>query len=556
MLRYSIHIRRLKDIVIVFLKYGFYPLIKRIHLHRVISLLYILRFKKGVKEGERLSYPERLRLAFEELGPTFIKLGQLLSSRPDILSDEYIDELTKLLDEVPPEDFADIKNVIERELNAPIRDVFYSFEETPVAAASIAQVHLATLYDGREVAVKVQRPGIRDIIRDDIGIFYYIANLMERHYPESRIFNPKGVIDEFSRVVNREMDFLFEASSMERMAKELRTEKGVLVPPVIREFTTRRVLTMGRLKGIRIDDVDGLVEQGIDPGEIARRVATLYLKQVFVTGFFHGDPHPGNIFVSNDGTIGLCDFGIMGSLDDRLREALANLLVAVVNMDYESIVKIHVDIGVVGEDVDIMELREDIRDLLVPYHGRSLREINPVEVFAGIVRVGIKNNVRLPRSLMLLDRTLLILDSLLRRLDPEFVLLDIAEPFAMEIIKKQKGPERILKDIADETYAIQGYIRDYPSQIHRLFKKMLDDKFTVDFMHKGLDHLIGEMDRSSNRLTFGIIVAALIVGSSFIMLVGEGPKVFGLSLLGVVGFGIGSLLGFILVILILRSGKY
>ncbi len=556
MFGFSGNIKRLRDIVLVFVRYGFYPLIKRIHLHRVVSVIRLLRFSRKAREREELALPQRLRLVFEELGPTFIKLGQLLSARPDVLPEEYIEELKKLLDEVPPVSFEEISRQVESEFNSSIEEVFLKFDKTPVAAASIAQVHFAVLYDGSEVAVKVQRPGIKDVIEKDISILYHIARLLEKYVPESRLFNPKGIINEFSRTVSREMDFLHEASNIETMSKDLEGKKDIVIPCVIREYTTKRVLTMERLKGIRIDDTDGLKENNINSCEVAKKLASAYLQQILINGFFHADPHPGNIFVLPDARIGLCDFGIMGRLDDKLKESLANMLIAIVNTDYDAIVKLHIELGLVGEDVDITELREDIRDLMAPYYGLSLREINPVEVFADIVKVGLKNKVRLPRAFLLLDKTMLILDSLLRNLDPDFLILDIARPFAIKIIKKKKSPEHLLSDFSEKAYEIQGYIKDYPAQFHRLLKKMLEDKFTVDFMHKGLDNFIGEIDRSSNRLTFGIIVAALIVGSSFIMLSGQGDRLFGFSTLGVIGFFVSSVLGLCLAFVILRSGKF
>lgn len=558
MFRYSrnISIKRLRDIVLVFVKYGFYPLVERIHLYRVVSIFKRLRLTKRAKEKEELSLSQRLRLTFEELGPTFIKFGQLLSSRPDIMPEDYTKELSRLLDEVPPVDFEEIAEEIEDELKLPIDKIFLKFDKKPIAAASIAQVYTATLYDGKEVAVKVQRPGIKDVIEKDINILYYIAHLLERYLPESQLFNPKGIVDEFSRSISREMDFLYEASSIERIASQFRGEEAVLVPKVIREYTTRKVITMERIKGIRIDDIESLIREDIDPREIARKVADIYLRQVLIHGFFHADPHPGNIFVLPNGRIGLCDFGITGRLDERLKEALASLLIALVNMDYDAMVKLYIELGVVKEDVNIDEFREDMRDLIMPYHGRSLKEINPLEVFGEIIKVGIKYKIRLPRAFILLNKTFILLDSLLRRIAPDFILLEVAQPFALEIIKRRTSPERVLKDIVSHTQEIQGYLKDYPTQIHRLLQKMVEDKFTVDFMHKGLDHLIEEMDRSSNRLTFGIIVSALIIGSSFIMLSGVGPKFLGFSVLGIVGFGIGALLGFGLALLILRSGKF
>ncbi len=546
------NVKRLREIVYVFLKYGFTPLIERLHLYRVVSIARRLRLRK---EAEELSLPERLRLAFEELGPTFIKLGQLLSARPDILPDEYIQELRKLLDEVPPVRPEEIVKAVETELELPIGAVFKRFERRPVAAASIAQVHLAVLHDGREVAVKIQRPGIKETIEKDIAILRYIARLIDRYIPESRLFNPTGIVDEFARMVAREMDFLLEASSMERMSS-LVEEEDIIIPEVVREYTTKKVLTMERLRGMKVDHVEGLMEAGIDPGDVARRLAEFYLKQILIYGFFHADPHPGNIFVREDGKIGLCDFGIMGRLSGRLKEGLADLMIAVINMDYEAIPNLQIALGVVKEEVDVEELKEDMRDLLAPYHGRPLREINPAEVFSQIIRIGIKYGIRLPKEFMLLDKTFLVLDSLLRTLDPEIVLLEIAKPFAIGIIRERKRPEKALSEFLQETQTLQAYMREYPSQIHRLLKKMVEDRFTVDFTHRGLENFIGEMDRSSNRLTFGLIVSSLIVGSALIILSGEGPKIYGFSALGIITFGLGALLGFLLTILILRSGKY
>ncbi|MEK7851466.1 MAG: AarF/UbiB family protein, partial [Deltaproteobacteria bacterium] len=316
------NIQRMRHIVAVFIKHGLYSVVERMNLHRIVPFTRRFR-KKGIEE--ELTLPERIRLAFEELGPTFIKLGQLLSTRLDILPEDYIEEFRKFQDEVPSFPFEKAVSQIERELKAPISQLFQKIEEVPVAAASIAQVHRAVLLDGREAVVKVQRPGIEKTLDTDIGIMYTIANLLLRYFPELSILDPVAIVDEFSRTIKREMDFTLEASNTVKFREMFKEDPNVYIPEVHWEYTSKRVLTMERIKGIKVDNVEKLKEKDIDPAGVAHIIGETFLRVVMEEGFFHGDFHAGNIFVLGPERIALVDFGITGRVVRELRESLATI---------------------------------------------------------------------------------------------------------------------------------------------------------------------------------------------------------------------------------------
>ncbi|MEK7678781.1 MAG: AarF/UbiB family protein, partial [Deltaproteobacteria bacterium] len=309
-------IKRLRTIVFVFVKYGFQPFVERLHLTGLLTLTQRLMLRKPVPG---LTDAQRLRLALEELGPTFIKVGQLLSTRPDVLPEEFIIELLKLQDEVAPIPYAGMVKVIEEEFKRPVRELFERIDERPIAAASIAQVHRAVLSTGAEVAVKVQRPGIEGVIETDISILRYLARLIHRHMPESSLYDPNGMVEEFSRVIKRELDFTLEASYMEKFRDALKDDARVKIPKVYWEMTGKRVLTMEGITGIKVDNVERLRAEGINTRKVAHMIADVFFKQVFDLGLFHGDLHSGNIFVISEDKFALVDFGIVGRIDKRMK---------------------------------------------------------------------------------------------------------------------------------------------------------------------------------------------------------------------------------------------
>lgn len=546
--------RRLREIASVLVRHGFSPLMERLRLARLVSIPLRLAGKRRRKDG--LTEPVRARLAMEELGPTFIKFGQILSTRPDVVPHEYIIEFLKLQDAVTPLPFSEVRKVIEAEFGRPVREIFSEIDETPVAAASIAQVHSAITRDGDEVAVKVQRPGIEEVINTDIAILKYMARLALKYIPESRLYDPVGMVEEFSRVIRREMDFTLEASYMEKFRENFSGDPRVKVPKVYWEHTGRGVLTMERVRGIKVDQVNKLKEEGIDTESVAHLIADIFFKQVFDFGLFHGDLHSGNIFVLSEDSIALVDFGIVGRIGPEMKQDLADILIGIATQDIESTVKVYQRMGILPEDIDKTAFEMEYHDIILQYFGRPLKYVKIGELLLDYIRLAARHEIRLPRELLLFDKCIIELEGLARVLYPDVNILDESEPYARKLFVERMSPKSLAESALSTASDYKDLASEFPSQAGRLMKKVLDDRLRIEFLHKGLEDFMGEVDRSSNRLTFAVIIAALIIGSSLVTAAEAAPKFLGLPALGILGFVIASVLGFWLAVQILRSGKF
>jgi ubiquinone biosynthesis protein len=551
--------RRLQQIVNVFLKHGFGRIIDQINLGKYVP------FGKRLKAFGRWpalrgpTMPERLRMAFAELGPSFIKLAQILSSRPDLITARFAEEFKKLQDEVPPFPAEEARRIIEEEVRMPMDMVFREFDPTPVAAASIAQVHYAVLTDGLEVIVKVQRPGIREQIEKDIEIMSTLARLLERHVSESRFFNPTGIVEEFTRTVRRELDFTEEARNACRFARNFKDEVDVYIPKVYPEFLTETVLVMERIEGVRIDDIRGIEAMGLDRAELARAGVNAYFKMILEDGFFHGDPHPGNIFAMPSGQIGFLDFGIVGRVSEELKETMANTFLALIRKDFDRLIEQYIELGLVPEDVDLEEFRRafkaDLRDFLEPMYGMTLREINFAQYLDTVTHLAMRHNLKIPSDLLLINKSMLILENIGNQLDPDFDFISAAEPYAARLAKERLDPRRIYDRVSREFLETGDFVLGFPRQMKKITRKVLRDDLHMKLTHTGLDRFIQDMDRSSNRIAFAMVISAFILSSALMHATGVRPTVFGMSVLGFLSFGVASLLGIWLLVSIIRSGR-
>ncbi|MDI6801780.1 MAG: AarF/ABC1/UbiB kinase family protein [Thermodesulfovibrionales bacterium] len=551
--------KRLQQIINVFLRYGFGKLIDQIHLGRFIP------FKKRLKsfgiwpDVKGPSVPERIRMAFEALGPSFIKLAQLLSARPDLITARYADEFKKLQDEVPPFSAEDAREIIEKEIKSPLREIFTRFDEKPVAAASIAQVHRARLLDGSDVVVKVQRPDIREQIESDINILSYIAKLLDKYFPESRFFNPTGIVEEFSRTVKKEMDFVEEARNCNRFRRNFEQNPDICIPKIYGEFVTERVLVMERIEGVRIDDINAIDKMGFDRKRLARIGVDAYFKQILEDGFFHADPHPGNIFVMPAGTIGFLDFGIVGRVSDDLKETMANTFIALIEKDFDRLIDQYVELGIVPEDVDMdvfrRDFKSDISDFLEPLYGLTLKEINFAQYLDTVTHLAIKHNLKIPSDLLLINKAMLILENIGLQLDPDFDFVKAAEPYASKMVRKRYSPTRLYERAKKDVMDIADFAVLFPRQMRQIIKKLLNDDIHVKMFHLNLPDFIKDMDKASNRIAFAMIVSAIIISSAIMHATSVGPTIFGISLFGISAFIFAFFLGIWLIISIIRSGR-
>ncbi len=549
------HINRYREIIVVLVKYGFGDLITRTHLEKYVDLGKKVLLRRGGKEIASLSRWERMRMALEELGPTFIKAGQIMSSRPDLLPHELIVELEKLQDSVPPFSGEEAKRLVEQELGKPISDLFYEFTDTPIASASIAQVHEAVLQGGEKVAVKVQRPRIEQIIEVDLEIMLHLATLMEKHLQGMDILNPAGIVNEFERSIRKEIDFTIEATHIERFGNNFRRVQTIHVPKVYRNYTTRKILTMEFIDGIKVSNLDALLKSGNDPKTIASRGTDLVLKQVFEHGFFHADPHAGNIMVLDNNIICFIDFGMMGRPLPKQREYLSSIIVGIVNRDAKRITKTFLQLSNSRRIENIDQLEYQVGELVDQYSYLPLKDINMGQLLNEVIKLFVAYKLKMPPNLYLLVKALVSIEGVGRVLDPDFNMVKHMEPFAKKLLKARLSPRRLAKDTYLAATEFSLLLRDLPSEIGDIIEQIKVGQFKIEFEHKGLEPSLRKGDQISNRIAFAIVLASLVIGSSLIVVSGIPPKWNGIPIIGIVGFLGAGIMGFWLLISILRHGR-
>lgn len=549
-------IRRYRNILGILIKYGFGHIVEQLNISYYLELgRRIVTLGTAPKEIERLTQPVRLRLAIEELGPTFIKLGQILSTRPDILPREYIEEFRKLQDTVPSIPVEAVRAQIQRELGYPAEDIFAEFSSIPIAAASIAQVHKGRLHSGEQVVIKVRRPGIEQVVSTDLDILMGLAYLLENHIPASHIYDPIGIVKEFRRILSREMAFSREARTIDRFEVNFREDPTVHTPRVYWDYTGESVLTMEYVEGIKISDLPRLTAKGYDLKAIARNGADAILNQVLIHGFFHGDPHPGNLYILEGNRICFLDYGMVGRLDEELKYQLVDLIMAILDRDVDRVLNSLLFSGQLNEEIENQQLRRDLSEFIDDYYELPLQEINAGKLLTEFIEILTDYRIRFPSDLMLLAKALVTIEGIGRQLDPEFNMINHIKPFMQKLLKKRVNPAAVSKDLLRLGQSYAGLMRTFPRDLKELINRINRNKFKIDLEHRGLERLIIDLDKSSNRISFSLLIAALIVGSSLIMQTDKGPLLMGFPILGFLGYSIAGFLGLWLAIAILRSGR-
>lgn len=545
------NIQRVRHITTILIKHGFGQVIERLDLEYRV---FVKKFGESSKEiVPQLSMPERARMVLEELGPTFTKLGQVISTRPDLVPRSFIVELQKLQDHVPPISYEDIADQITIALGQSPDQIFSSFQQTPLASASIGQVHKATLLDsGAEVVVKVQRPGIRAVIESDLDILYLLARLIESNIPETAMYSPVGIIEEFDKAIHRELDYTTEAQNMVRFRHNFEHDSTVYAPKVYHKLSTRTVLVTEYLHGTKISEFHGRPEV---MKKIARTGFRCMLRQIFIDGFFHGDPHPGNLFVLENNVVAFIDFGMMGRLDQEMRDELADLLIAVINQDIRRIAYILSHLGVQTTDIDMRNFRRDIADILDRYYGVPLEQLELGKVTREMIDVALKHQVKIPPDYTMMIKSLLTIENIGKQLDPTLNAIEEAKPMVSTIMKQRWDPRRFVSDSLGTARQLSQTMRDVPEQLHQILEEVRRGKLRIEFEHVHLEKLIGMLDTASNRITAGLVLASLIIGSSIVIHSDKGPMFMDFPLIGVIGYVAAGIIGFWLLVSILRSGK-
>jgi ubiquinone biosynthesis protein len=549
------HLNRYRQILGVLFRYGFGDLIETLKIEQYIEIGLNMISRKRRERIEKLARSERVRMALEELGPTYIKFGQILSTRPDLISIEFLNEFAKLQDNVPPFGFEEFQKTVESELGRPAAAIFAELDPQPLASASIGQVHRAWLHNGDEVVVKVRRPGIEKTIEVDLEIMLHLATLMEKHIEELALHRPVKIVEEFARTIAREMDYTVEADSMERVAGQFLGDNTVYVPCVYRGYSTSAVLTSEYVQGIKVSKVEALCESGYNCGLITERGANILLKQIFVFGFFHADPHPGNIFVLPGEVIGLIDFGMMGSVDRSTREIFVALVDSILRRDDPRTAKILMNLTDWDEEPDTIQLEKDVADFVARYFNKPLREIQLSKLLQQILETATRHRMRVRPDIFLMLKALSQIEGFTRSLDPEFDMLGTAAPFIRDVKRARLAPSRLAEDVTHLVEQGYEFLTDFPKDLLEISRSLRQRKMAFTLVLKDLDKMLHTHDQISNRLAFSIIIAALIIGSALIVISNMPPMFYGISLIGLIGFLTAAVLGIWLLIAIIKKGR-
>ncbi|MBN1828034.1 MAG: AarF/ABC1/UbiB kinase family protein [Deltaproteobacteria bacterium] len=549
------HANRYRQVLTVLVRHGFGDLVERLHVGEFIEIG--MKLFPRVRPGyiERLSRVERVRMALEKLGPTFVKLGQILSTRPDLVSADLIRELSKLQDKVPPFPYQQVEKIIAAELGRPVSAIFSEIDEQPLAAASIGQVHRARLSNGDDVIVKVQRPSVRSSVEIDLEILLHLAMLIEKHVEEIAWYRPTKIVEEFARTIEKEMDYTRELANAERFARLFMADPTIYVPRVYREFSTERVLVMECIDGVKVSRIDELEAKGYDRKLIASRGAEVILDQVFEHGFFHADPHPGNIFILPGNILCFLDFGMMGAIDRNSKEDLGDMLYALVNRDEAKAVKALLKVVESDREPDRPVLEADVANFMELYLYRPLKEIRFEQLLEQLLDLVARHRLRLSFDRFLMLKALAVMEGVGLMLDPDLDMAEKAAPYIRKLMKQRYDPRRVINDFFLSAADFLKLVKIFPGEFQEILKQIKLGQLKFGFEHRGLDRFISEMDRSSNRISVALLISSLIIGSSLIIQVNIGPQFMGLSLLGIIGFLIAALFGLWLIISIVRSGR-
>lgn len=524
------YINRYREIAMQFSKSGLGFLIEEIGLDRVISLPRRIILRQQNDEVLEKTYAERIRIFIEEMGTTFIKLGQIASTRGDLLPPDLIHELEKLQSHVAPFPAEEARRLIEESLEAPIDELFIIFDDKPVGSASIGQVHRAMLHTGEDVAVKIQRPNIEKTVRTDLEILRHLAVLAESNLEWARNYQVTDMIEEFSDALINELDYSIEARNVERIGKTHKNDSQIKIPEIYWEYSTKNVMVMDYIKGVPVNNLAKLDEMNINRSEVADKLAKAIFQQIFEEGYFHGDPHPGNVSVLEDGTIVFLDFGMIGRLTSDLKNNFGSLLISLMRKDSGGVVKAIVKMGVVPGDVSMRDLNREAEIMRDKYYDVPLSKLNFSDAVNDLFGIANKYKIKLPQDFTILAKTLLTLESVVSHLDPDFSIMDVAEPFGKALLLERYNPKNLLNFQIDEIQQLGTELREVTENVHQFSKGLKNQNLPIEIDVKGRSQFSKHLDRVINRLSFSIVLLAfsiimvgLIVGSAIL---GEGSIIF------------------------------
>ena len=530
--------KRYNQILRVFVRYGFKDMVAQMIESSNFRWIRRLIPRTTRKKAELHTKWEKMRLVCEELGPTFVKFGQILSNRPDILPAELVREFEKLQDNVPPVPAKVAKDVLESELKKSVEILFTSFEPEAFASASMAQVHKAQLRTGELVAVKIQRPNIRQVIIEDIRVMYTLAGILERRIPSLKAFDLNGLVSNFEDGILKEMDFIHESINIQRFYANLEEDKkeiGTSCPKVYQEYTTDKILTMEFVKGTKVSDFDELLARGHDRKEVAKKLAISYVKQVFEYGFFHADLHPGNILVMHNGTLCFLDFGLMGSIMQRDIEMFGRLFVSVKDKDVRKIIR---SLQQMSGDFAVKDMRAfeyAINDFVQSYSATQMHQNEMSSVLNNLKDIILEHGLKVPSHFFLLARSMVTVEGVIHKLDPDLDLLVLARPFMRKIVAKKLNPLKWGEKIFNTLYEFGAHMEDFPRDLKNAVRRINTGQISVNLNHQGIDPVVHTINRVTKQIVAAVLVAGLLVGAVMLIINDIGPKWQGYSAFGVIG---------------------
>lgn len=545
---------RIREIIGVFARHGFGDLVRRLNVQRTFE-----------RAGESLSVPDedappvldppvRARLALEQLGPTFIKLGQVLATRVDVFPPEWVTEFEKLQSSVPATDFAELEAELTRAWGRPPSERFSELSLEPIGSASIAQVHRAKLPDGQNVILKIRRPHIVAKIEADLRVLHHLATLVEFEFPDSRQYQPVRIVEQFSKSLRRELDLAQEAQHHHRFAENFANDPYIVIPTIYWEYTNEIVNVQSYIDGVAGNELSLLEPAGLDRKLLAQRGANAVLQMILIDGYFHADPHPGNVIYLPDNRIAFIDFGMIGRLPAPRRDEIVDLLAALAGRDERGILNVLID-WTADAPVDEEKLARDLAEFMFNYENLSLKDIRFGQLLNDVIAIMREHSITLPADLTLLFKALITLEGLGRQLDPDFQLVPHLTPFVRQVLLSRYAPLALLKKGQRNIWELASLIGGLPRDASRLIKAARRGKVKIDLDLKRLDHFGQQVDRAASRLTLGIVTGCLIIGSSIVMTVPAGPRLFGLPAFGFLGFLIAFLNSLWLIWSIWRAGK-
>ncbi len=548
------NIKRLRQIINSFVKHGLGHMVKLTGLDTYISLGKRLLLIKD----EKIQYtnPQRMVMVFEELGPTFIKLGQILSTRKDQLPREYIVEFEKLQDKTAPLPFEKMDMVFEAEFGKTLEEAFDHIDKTPIASGSIGQVHAARLKSGEEVVAKIRKPGIEHIINADIKILYFLANQIEKIVPKGGMFSPTGIIKEFEIVIRNELDFAMEGKNIERFQHNFHDNSKVHFPKVYWAHSSLRVLVMEKITGIPIGNISALREKGCDLKGIANNLFNLSLQQLFIDSFFHADPHPGNFIVMEDDVIGIIDCGMVGFMEDSFVNAFVDCFVGIFLKDYDLVVRGYMAVGTITEDIDLTAFKNELRNFAEHYMSISLNTISINAILDDIIDIARKHKMKIPASMLFISKSLVAVEGTIRKLDPGFDFVTHSTNFAKTLVVKKKfDPMRLLADGYQFISGMSVLAQKLPKQTSKIMGKLEDDELNINITLSGAEDFYKRLDSEASRISLALIAAGLGVASSIVIQAKIPPLFLEISILGLFGYIMAVFLGLWAVLLIIKKGK-